>query len=99
MCVICISKDKTVSIQYIRIGTVLHVYDDMNIDRLNVLLAKQNSLEVLAPIGKQNGSSEALWLVHVPFGNASYIADIFRRTPLRLDSLVYSFFQVDDPGF
>ena len=70
------------TMQHFRTSTVLHMYDDENIDRLNVLLAKQNSLEALAPIGKQNGSSEAVWLVHVPFANESYVADIFTRTCL-----------------
>ena len=74
------------------------MYDDESIDRLNVLIGKTNSLEALTPIGKQNGSSEAVWLVHVPFADESYLANIFRRTPLRLDSHVYGFFQVDNPG-
>ena len=101
------------TMHHFRTSTVLHMYDDGNIDRLNVLLGKQNSLEALEPIGKQNGSSEAVWLVHVPFALnlttyldafeprrtiESYLADIFTRTPLRLDSNVYAFFQVGNPG-
>ena len=86
------------TIQHFRTSTVLHLYDDVNIAHLNVLLGKQNSLEALAPIGKQNGSSEAVWLVHVPFANESYVADIFTKSPLRLDSNVYAFFQVGSPG-
>jgi hypothetical protein len=63
-----------------RTSTVLHLYDDENIDRLNILLGNTNSLESLTPIGKQNGSSEAVWLVHVPFADESYLSNIFRRS-------------------
>ena len=68
---------------------VLHVFDDENIDRLNVLLANHNSFEALATIGKQNGSSEAVWLIHVTNANESFLSNIFRNTPLRLDSQTY----------
>ena len=81
-----------------RTSTVLHLYDDENIDRLNVLLGKQNSHKILAPVGKQNGSSEAVWIVHVPFADEAYLSNIFRRTPLRLDSHVYAFYRVDNSG-
>ena len=74
---------------------VLHFYDDENIDRLNVLLGNQNSLEALTPVGKQNGSSEAVWLVHIPFADKSDIANIFTTTPLRFDSHVYAIVQED----
>ena len=72
---------------------VLHVFDDDNITRLNVLLAKQNSFEALAPIGKQNSSSEAVWLIHLPYADESNLSNIFRSTPLRLDSHVYAIIQ------
>ena len=83
------------NILYFRTSKVLHLYDDGNIERLNVLLGKQNSLEALAPVGKLNGSSEAAWLVHVPFGDKSYLANIFRRTPLRLDSHVFAILKAE----
>ena len=72
---------------------MLHFYDDENIDRLNLLLGNQNSLEALAPVGKQNGSSEAIWFVHIPFADKSYLTNLFKRTPLRLDSHVYAVVQ------
>ena len=50
-------------------------------------------MEALASVGKQNGSSEAIWFVHIPFADESYIANVFRRTPLRLDSLVFAIVQ------
>ena len=68
---------------------ILHVFDDENIDRLNVLLANHNSFEALATIGKQNSSSEAVWLIHVTNANESFLSNIFRYTPLRLDSQTY----------
>ena len=68
---------------------VLHVFDDKNIDRLNVLLANHNSFEALATIGKKNGSSEAVWLIHVKDANEYLLSNIFRNTPLRLDSQTY----------
>ena len=76
-----------------RTSKALHFYDDDNIDRLNLLLGNQNSVEALATVGKQNGSSEAIWFVHIPFADESYIANVFRRTPLRLDSLVFAIVQ------
>lgn len=78
---------------FFRTSKALHIYDDDNIDRLNLLLGKQNSVEALATVGKQNSSSEAIWFVHIPFADESYVENIFRRTPLRLDSLVFAIVQ------
>ena len=86
------------TIQHFRTSIVLHLYNDHDIGRLNVLLGQQNSWKVLSPVGKQNSYSEAVWLVHVPFANESHLGDIFITTPLRLDSQVYAFFQVGNPG-
>lgn len=85
-------------IPHFRTSTVLHLYDDENIERLNVLIGKQNSLEALAPVGKQNGCSESVWLVHAPYADESSLASMFVRTPLRLDSHVYAFFRKNSPG-
>ena len=71
-------------------GKILHVYDDDDIDRLNVLLTKQNSFEALAPICKRNSSCESVWLIHVPNVSEPVLKDFFRRTPLRLDSQTYA---------
>ena len=68
----------------------MHFYDDEDIDRLNLLLGKQNSFDGLTPAGKQNGSSEAVWFVYIPNADESYLENVFRRTPLRLDSHVYA---------
>ena len=79
-----------------RMDKVLHIFDDENIDRLNVLLANHNSFEALATIGKQNSSSEAVWLIHVTNANESFLSNIFRYTPLRLDSQTYAITQKGD---
>ena len=79
-----------------RMDKVLHVFDDENIDRLNVLLANHNSFEALATIGKQNSSSEAVWLIHVANANESFLSNIFGYTPLRLDSQTYAITQKGD---
>ena len=71
----------------------MHFYDDEDIDRLNLLLGNQNSLNPLTPVEKQNGSSEAVWFVHIPNADESYLSNVFRRTPLRLDSHVYALVQ------
>ena len=84
---------KLVLFYFYRMDKVLHVFDDENIDRLNVLLANHNSFEALATIGKQNGSSEAVWLIHVTNATESFLLNIFRKTPLRLDSQTYAITQ------
>ena len=71
----------------------MHFYDDEDIDRLNLLLGNQNNLDALSTVEKQNGSSEAVWFVHIPNVDESYLANVFRRTPLRLDSHVYALVQ------
>ena len=76
-----------------RRSKTLHLYDDEDIDRLNLLLGNQNGLDALTPVGKQNGSSEAVWFVRIPNADESYLANVFRRTPLRLDSHVYALVQ------
>ena len=77
-------------------GKILHVYDDDDIDRLNVLLTKHNSFEALAPICKRNSSCESVWLIHVPNAREKALKDFFRRTPLRLDSQTYVITQGND---
>ena len=66
--------------------------DGVDIDKLNVLISRQHNLELLAPIGKSNDSSEDIWLIHVPFAAAANLSNIFRKSPLRLDSHVFAFF-------
>ena len=80
-------------LKFFRKSKTLHFYDDEDIDRLNLLLGKQNSFDGLTPAGKQNGSSEAVWFVYIPNADESYLENVFRRTPLRLDSHVYALVQ------
>ena len=68
----------------------LHFYHNDDIGQLNVLIGKQNSLETVMHTGKPKDLSEVVWLVQVPFSNKAHLKDIFRRTPLRLDSNVYA---------
>ena len=69
---------------------VLHLFDDEDIGRLNLLRGKQNVIESSAPIAK-NSSSEDMWLIHVPFADITYLESIFKTTPLRLDSYMFAF--------
>ena len=69
---------------------VLHVFDDDDIDRMNLLLGKQKSFELNAPIGTQNSSNDAVWLIQMPHADESLLSHIFRRSPLRLDSHVFA---------
>ena len=71
-------------------GKVLYVYDDEDVDRLNILLTTHSSFEALAPIGKQNSSGESVWLIHVPDTNKTDLEHLFKRAPLRLDSQTYA---------
>ena len=71
-------------------GKVLYVYDDEDVDRLNILLTTHSSFEALAPIGKRNSSGESVWLIHVPDANKTALEYLFKRTPLRLDSQTYA---------
>ena len=73
------------------------MFDDEDIGRLNVLRGKQNVIESLAPIENNNSSSEDIWLIHVPFADITYLESIFKRTPLRLDSYVFAFYE-DNKG-
>ena len=78
-----------------RVSKILHMFDGEDIDNLNALIARQNTLEALAPVGKQNGSSVDVWLIYMPFADTTYLKNIFRRTPLRLDSQVFAFFEAN----
>ena len=79
-------------------SVALHFYDDENLDRLNVLLRNQNSWEALEHIEKESGLSDDVWLVHVPFSTQSGLANMFKRSHLRLDSHVYAFFHMESRG-
>ena len=76
---------------YLRDARVLHLFDDDDIGKLNLILGTRNSFESLELVGKHNTSSEDIWLVHVPFVDVAYLENIFKRSPLRLDSAVFAF--------
>ena len=50
-------------------------------------------------VGKHNTSSEDIWLIHVPFVDVAYLENIFRKTPLRLDSAVFAFSKDNEGWF
>ena len=50
-------------------------------------------------VGKHNSSSEDIWLIHVPFVDVAYLENIFKKTPLRLDSAVFAFSKDNEGWF
>ena len=82
-----------------RDARVLHLFDDDDVGKLNLILGTRNSFESLELVGKHNTSSEDIWLIHVPFVDVAYLENIFRKTPLRLDSAVFAFSKDNEGWF
>ena len=85
----------------------MHLFLDHDFKRLNALIGQQNNLEGLKPIRNQISPFDSgqtptdsdIWLVQIPQEagkDRTYFENIFKQTPLRLDSYVFGYLQDDE---
>ena len=70
------------------------MYDSTNIAVFNMLIQRQNHLNILNQVEKQKGSRSDFWLIRINQSIISieaYAQQLFRRTTLRFDSNTFIF--------
>ena len=90
---------KLLLFQYFRSSSVAHLYLAENMDYLNNLITQQQSSSFQKiPNNDSDVNPSHIWMVYLDSNstkNNDKLASVFKKTPLRLDSYVFGFFEVD----